>query len=240
MDAEGEKEATGIPSDEEIPREAQTIIKEEVERQLKEIADDPEFRETIEDIYGEVLADYAESSYLFLKWLDREFQPERVLYPASGADRIPKTALGDKVFHLSLEEFWVQSDETKGKRHFKDLEEGQRTVAEFGAIPFGDSQFQVVLFMDAAIEIVEPARAEAERVLAEDGLVVLAQNVLMGEEDKVVAEEEPEFAEEHRQVDIVEIYRKSPLFKEVSVPEKFQNEGASKTEFFIFRKTKSK
>lgn len=238
MDAEGKKEEAEIPSNEEIPREVQVIVKEEVERQLADIADDPEYQETIGDLYSEVLTDYAKSTYLILRWIDTKFDPRQVLYPGSGADRIPKTAFGEaKVIHYGLEEYW----KSQGKQVFFDeLGEGQKVVAEHGDLPFSDSSFQAILLLDAPIETVGFVREEAERVLAKGGLVILAQNVLMGKEDEVVATEEPEFAEEHRQIDIVEIYRKSPFFEEMPVPEKFQNRGASLTEFFIFRKTKDK
>lgn len=139
-------------------------IKKEVEKDVRLIL--KEDRETA-GFLKKVVFDYKLKLYLLLKWIDQEFNPQKILYPASGFDRVPKIAFGKKrVVHTSLE-----------KKYLAELGEEIKVAANNSNLPFKSSTFNLILLLDSSFEIIGYQRDEILRVLKKGGLLVFARNI---------------------------------------------------------------
>ncbi len=166
----------------EIASEVNTFITSEADRVEKETAQylDKESAK----VQGQLIEDLRRGEYFALKWLDGQYRPETVLYPGSGGDRIPKYVFGgDKVVHISLEEYAGKEEEI-GKRYFEDIREGMNTIADVGFLPLQDSSVDLVVLLESNF-IEEPRYiGELTRVLKSNGMILLSKDFMSYEDDK--------------------------------------------------------
>lgn len=200
---------------EEVPGDVLAFIEAEVEKDVAPIAEeDPATAEFLR----EVMDDYRKSSYSFFRWIKAEFNPDKVLYPASGFDQMPKIALGEeRVVHTSLEEY--EPGEEK-ERYFEILGKGKKVIADNVVLPFPESTFQAVFLLDSAFMLVREQRDEFIRVLEEGGIIILTKDVLVDDTEN----------------DRIQHYGQSPFLESLTVADQFQKQGEAGAEFFIFRK----
>ncbi|MBI2034635.1 MAG: hypothetical protein HYT11_02785, partial [Candidatus Levybacteria bacterium] len=84
----------------DIPEAIKAIITEEVKKDIAPLLEEGD-EQTAYFLQG-VMQDLRQSTFSFLSWINRTEKPQRVLYPASGFDKIPKLAFGEeKVVHTS-------------------------------------------------------------------------------------------------------------------------------------------
>lgn len=208
---------TGTPHNETaIPEAIRVIIAEEV---AEDIAiplamGDEETAAFLRD----VMQDAREGTFSFLSWINKTTNPQRVLYPASGFDKIPKLAFGeDKVVHTSLE----NNRDKDEQRYYDKLGPGLKVIADNAALPFADDTFQAICLLDSQEEIIGEDLEKYTRILTPGGLIILSKNNVLNPEDNRV-----------------EAYAQETSLEQVSVPEHFQLQGAAQVEFSLFRKVK--
>lgn len=213
-------EFSDIPQPEDIPLEVLQIIEQEVYKDIAPILE--EDLETAE-ILRVYMKDYRTSMYLFLRWFDRKINPQRILYPASGHDIIPKITFGqDRVVHTSLEGHKIPD-----KPYFLELGEGNKIIADNISLPFGNSTFQAVVLVNPP-EDIKIHLQEFDRVLEYVGALIIARMT-----HELIHKDELDITN-----GIVQYYEQSRRFKRVSIPDQLQKRGESETEFIVFRKNK--
>lgn len=119
-------------------------------------------------IWHEREKEYEKNRRGFLQWVENTYHPQKIYYPGSGKDRLPKEVLGEnRVVHLSLEE----NKEIGG--YFLRLGSGQKVEGDFLRSPFKDESFDAVFVHDTPIGVTTQGTAEFYRVLKEGGVLVL-------------------------------------------------------------------
>lgn len=193
------------------------IIEDEIQKDTAPIqAEDPETAELLE----EMIRDHRISTYLFLSWLDKEYFPQRVLYPSSGHDMVPKLVFGEnRVVHTSLEGYL-------NERYFPQLGTGQKADADNLFLPFTNEAFPAITLISLPHQNLSQQLPEIDRVLTRGGVVALVQinHELVNQ---------PEL--DDSQV-ITEYFDQSRQFEKIEVPEYLQKQGESQTNFLVFRK----
>lgn len=184
------------------------LIEKEVAKDVAPIVDeDPEMAEWL----AEVQRDYRTREYLFLRWIDREFFPKRILYPGSGSDTIPRIAFGqDRVVHTSLESYKENDID-----YFPILGMGHKIVADFSALPFGDGTFQLILFANLDRTVTETYLEEILRSMEKNGLLVLITNYLDVDTNDLILPEG---------------------YERIEIPGEFQKPGEAEVRFTVYRK----
>lgn len=169
-------EGEGLQNSRELqlpPEVADFISKEQklVAEEMQNFAD----KETIDNEIG-VIADSRKAEHHFLNWVQSNYNPEKILYPSSGSDQIPKLSFGeDRVVHTSLEQY--QGD---GSSYFTDLGQGNKVISSFSVdLPFGNSSFDTIVLLELESPLLQEDtnnryKREINRVLKEDGLVILS------------------------------------------------------------------
>lgn len=192
-------------------------IKEEVLKDIKPIREE-DFTTSV--FLREIMYDYRINYYLFLKWVRNTFSPYPVLYPACGFDVLPKLVFGKGVvIHTSLEELNPKDRKT----YFPYLGEAITVIADNRALPFIDSSFQAIIISGISADEISDWTKEFHRVLAIGGMLMVIKSAL-------------------DDINIKQYFKKHlklPYYIPLHVPGEFQNQGPSKTEFFLFRKNRS-
>lgn len=203
----------------DIPEQDLKVIDQEVADAIDPIREeDPDSAELME-IY---LRDHKISTYNFLKWVDREFNPERVLYPASGFDKLPKAVFGEnRVLHTSLEEF---NTGVADAAYFPELGSGAKVTADNASLPFADGSFNAITIFGIP-ENVPSQFQEFERVLKNGGIITFTRQT-----HEMIADGEAEKDEETLS------QLSSGNLERQEVPTDLQLQGESQTEFFVFKK----
>jgi hypothetical protein len=190
-----------------IPTDILNIIKEGVERSVAPLREDDPWTAELDSEYE---LDCKKSQYLFLTWLKNIYPIESALYAGSGDDILPKIVFGEeKVIHVSMENYngWETI-------YFPELGSGMKLVADNIDMPFLNSSFDMVMFFGLFIDSTTEQIIEAARVLRNDGLIICDDTIT-------------------RNIDVLEIL---DGFESVEVPEIFQSQGISETNFAVFRK----
>lgn len=216
----------------EVPPDIMKELESEIEKDIKPITDalagEPEevINQTI-DLYREVMLDDRESTYRFYSWVRDTYKPRRILYPAAGADVMPKLAFGEeKVTHTSLEEH-IAVETAEQEKYFEELGEGRKVIADNIELPFAKASFQAVILTGSAYEDVGLTPEEIARVLDNEGIIILNQSQhttdtkggSQGKQDRRMSE-----------------FGKLDSLRSIAVPEEFQSSGASEIEFFLLQK----
>jgi hypothetical protein len=119
-------------------------------------------------IWHDQMEKYEKRREHFLEWAQKTYNIRRVYYPGSGADRLPKETLGEKiVVHLSKEE-----NKSVGG-YFPRLGSGLKVEGNFLQTPFKDGSFDVVYIHDTPIKTTAEGLEEFARVLKNDGALLL-------------------------------------------------------------------
>lgn len=106
--------------------------------------------------------------YAFLHWVKKTIDPQKIYYPGSGWDKIPKIVFGkNKIFHLSLEE----NKDVGG--YFPRLGNSIKIQGNFLESPFRDETFDLIIIHNSPYEVTVQGLSEFYRVLKTDGLLVL-------------------------------------------------------------------
>lgn len=123
---------------------------------------------TLTSIWHEQMKKYEQNRRDFLNWVKNTYSPEKIYYPGSGADTIPKEVLGEgRVIHLSLEE-----NKAVGG-YFYRLGSGQKVEGNFLNSPFKDGSFDAVFIHDTPYEVTAKGLNEFHRVLEDQGILIL-------------------------------------------------------------------
>lgn len=163
----------------------------------------------------DIATDSRKAEYLFLDWLSKNFPTARVLYPCAGYDRIPSVTIGnDFVYETSLEEY------QEGGAKFLQNSLAHPFIADNHHLPFTDSVFDVILPLDSVEEMICPPREEFFRVLKKGGLVAITMGILV---------DDPAFKR-------LDFYLDENIFERIPVPDCLQEQGKSRSYFYLFRK----
>ena len=205
---------------EKITPEVEKLILSEMEKDIAGVED-----EATKEFYRELVHDFRESEYLFLRWMGDKFKPAKVLYMASGHDIVPKTVLGEEhVVHMSMENYLSvagESGETyRDKKYYPGLGGGRKVIGNVTHTPFADSSFQAVLLQDLPIPEIEGLRQQAKRVVESGGVIVLSRSLQTVESEEI----------QLSQLD------KDPELERLEIPQELQERGVSESKFFVYRK----
>ncbi|MDA2922769.1 class I SAM-dependent methyltransferase [Patescibacteria group bacterium AH-259-L07] len=119
-------------------------------------------------IWREQMNKYEQNRRDFLDWVKNTYSPEKIYYPGSGTDKIPKEVLGeDSVVHLSLEE------NKEIGFYFPRLGPGQKVEGNFLKSPFKDGAFDAVFIHDTPYQVTIRGLSEFYRVLKVEGILLL-------------------------------------------------------------------
>lgn len=120
-------------------------------------------------IWHKRLEEYKKNRKDFLVWIKNAYSPQRVYYPGSGNDKIPKEIFGeDKVIHLSL------GPKNRGARgYFTHLGSGHKIEGDFLKSPFKDKSFDAVFIHDTPCSVTIQGLEEFYRVLKNEGILIL-------------------------------------------------------------------
>lgn len=156
--------------------------------------------------------EYEKNRRGFLKWVEQFYRPQKIYYPGSGFDRLPKAVFGEnRVTHLSLEEtgkVLLKGDKRKKVGgYFSKLGSGKKVEGDFLHSPFKDESFDMVLVHDTPFDATEGGLVEFWRVLRAGGVLVLDNS---GWDDKQLQR-------------FFGILRLLPEFLEQELPKEFNN-----------------
>ncbi|TSC62618.1 MAG: hypothetical protein G01um101448_805 [Parcubacteria group bacterium Gr01-1014_48] len=119
--------------------------------------------------------EYKQRRRKFLEWIHEVYRPHLVLYAGSGFDQIPRDILGEQtVIHLSREEEHPgRHTRSYTEGYFKYLGNGIKLGADFRHIPLKDKSIEIVYVHDSPFEVTAEATGEFNRILKEDGILIL-------------------------------------------------------------------
>lgn len=120
-----------------------------------------------------------------LWWIEESYKPRRVLYPGSGADKIPRRVFGDRVVSVSREDTAYYRRE-------------MNVQANMFVNPFPNDAFDMVYMHDIREILAGKPKEELVRVLKDKGLLVLVDEGT----DEEFGELVEGFTEKNKLVDI--------------------------------------
>lgn len=125
-------------------------------------------RKDVLGLYGSETSLAAKKRELdFLRHIKTVLKPDKILYPGSGFDQIPREVFGsEKCVYTSLRE---------SENYFKKGI-APNIVADYGENPFPPSTFDMIYLHDPPYDTLQKAIPELARVLKEGGIFVLASD----------------------------------------------------------------